>query len=78
MKSIIYPLVITLAVLIAPWHTMAQEIVGYSDIFTFDTRLTSVQGTISDSGNGNGIAGALITLTGPGNTHSATSGAGGI
>jgi hypothetical protein len=73
MKSIICKLAIVLTMLIIAWDTKAQEIVGYSDLFTFDTRFTNVQGTISDAGNGNPLAGVLVNLTGVGDTYSASS-----
>ena len=55
----------------------AQEIVAYSDFFTFDTRLTDVAGTISNADNGDPLSGALITLVNPEITYSANSQANG-
>jgi hypothetical protein len=69
MKSIIYKLAVVLTLTGAAWNINAQVIVGYSDLFTFDTRLTHVQGTITEEGTGNAIAGAIVHL----GTHSTTS-----
>ncbi len=76
MKSLNYTLVIILSLLASAFNTNAQEIVGESALFTFDTRFTLLSGTISDEGSGDAILGANITLTGGGafTTTSATNG----
>jgi hypothetical protein len=73
MKAKIFIPAIMLALSFALWETRAQEIVGYSDFFTFDTRFTHVLGNINDADSGDPIAGALVTVSGPSDTYSATS-----
>jgi hypothetical protein len=73
MKSVIYTLALLLVLTFPARETKAQVITGYSDLFTFDTRLTDVQGVVVDSENGNVIPGAMVTLTGQGNSYTATS-----
>jgi len=62
MKSIIYTLAILLTLVLVSWNTQAQVIVGYSDLFTFDTRLTDVEGTVSDDDTGGTISDALVII----------------
>jgi len=77
MKSIIYVPAVFLALTFFTVKANAQEIIGYSDFFTFDTRLTNVGGTVSNANNGDPVAGAQVTLLKPGDTITATSAADG-
>jgi hypothetical protein len=72
MKSKSYILAMVLMMVIIVCETKAQEIVGYSDLFTFDTRVTVVGGTISNAETGDPISGALVTLSNPGADYTAT------
>ena len=65
MKSLIYTLATILSLVFISMEANAQAIVGYSDLFTFDTRLTHVQGTITEEGSGNPISGVIVTLSHP-------------
>ncbi len=58
---------------IAPWFTNAQEIIGYSGLFIFDTRITDVSGQVTDQSNGNAVQGATVVITGPSNSYTSTS-----
>jgi hypothetical protein len=78
MKSKIYTTAMLLAILLAVSGLSAQPIVGYSGLFNFDTRISTVTGIISEAGSGSPVAGASIVLTGASQTFtdiSVTSGA---
>ena len=62
-----------LALSVFSWDSQAQEIVGYSGFFTFDTRFTDVSGTISNTENGDPLPGAAVTLENPANSFTTNS-----
>lgn len=64
---------IMLALSVFSWGSKAQEIIGYSDFFIFDTRFTEVSGTITNAENGYALANAAVNLEGPGISYSASS-----
>ena len=73
MKSKTYTTAMLLAMLLAASSLSAQPIIGYSGLFTFDTRLIQVEGTISQAGVESPVAEAYISITGLINSYSAIS-----
>ncbi len=74
MKTKLYTEAIITMLLFSAWSLQAQEvIIGYSDLFVFDTRIESLGGTITNAYDGTGIQGASVILTGQSNSYSATS-----
>jgi hypothetical protein len=68
-----FSILMLLLLMVAGASAKAQTIIGYSDFFTFDTRLEGLQGIVSNASNGGEIAGAVINLTGQSQNFSAVS-----
>ncbi len=73
MKSKIYTTVMLLFTLLTVSGLKAQTIVGYSGLFTFDTRNTKLTGIVSEAGSGVPIQGANVVFTGASQTFSTVS-----
>ena len=73
MKSSRYILSALLVLVSIPMDLFTQNIIGYSNLFTFDTRMTTLTGTVTEVGSGDFLSGATLILTGRTYTYMATS-----
>lgn len=63
MKYNKYLILVLILLAFSSWKSQAQEIIGYSDLFDFNTKF-SITGTITDENNLNPIQGAVVSTLG--------------